>query len=79
MTKRTWRWVTRDELFPNIVNLWGGEREPFQTKHDGWTNGGDYALFCADDFAGMTGLTIPTDRPVRVEFSARVVGDEEVE
>ncbi len=28
---------------------------------------------CPDEFEKLTGLTIPTDHPVKVEFSARII------
>jgi hypothetical protein len=75
MTKRTWRWVARDQ---DGVKVFAAEDKPVLVANCWWMNSGVNELVEDEDsFKVMTGLTIPTDRPVRVEFSARVIEDDD--
>ena len=84
MTKRTWRGLATIQYSSEIERV---AEIRFHTDDKlvvygdiGWWSTGYVKLSGRmDDLFNITGLTIPTDRPVRVEFSARVVGAEEVE
>lgn len=73
--KRTWRWVTRDW----VVRVWPAIKPkptPFSNCHGGdwWEQAeSDCAAICSREFKRLTGITVPTDRPIKVEFTARIV------
>ncbi len=83
--RRTWRWVTRDQVTPYSVEVWKKAARPrlvatydgcpgqwFQNKDGRW-DVDDFVSFDADEFKKLFGFTIPTDHPVKVEFAAKVV------
>ena len=77
--KRAWRWVTRDPGAGYVV-VWHGKRwraRPHLGQlGDEWYEWDSPALsyfVCAAQFRSIFGLTIPTDRPVKVEFEARIL------
>ena len=77
--RRRWRWVTMDSDSAD-VDIWPLARpKPRMQRHAGWTGwlvaDGCEGVFQIHGsvFWNLTGLTIPTDRPVKVEFSAKVV------
>ncbi len=77
--RRTWRWVTR-YLGSADVDIWPDETIPrMESLPGGWSgwlvNGmtGGLEQMHSTSFWNLTGLTIPTDHPVKVEFSAKVV------
>ena len=76
MTKRTWRWVTRDCHDDWQADVWSSCSSPVKFEY-GWSSDGAVASVEVDFLEGSLGLTIPTDRPVRVEFSARVIEDDD--
>ena len=86
--RRTWRWVTRDpgEGEAQWVCIWKLASVPRLRKinwWDGWEwtqthkAGGLSDLWdcCYEEFKRELNITIPTDRPVKVEFTARVLDD----
>jgi hypothetical protein len=86
--RRTWRWVTRDpeQISDPCICIWKlasiPRLETFSwTGYQKWTqpdkNGEASDLWdcCYQDFKRELNITIPTDRPVKVEFTARVLED----
>ena len=73
--RRTWRWVTRDPDSNLLVVVWRSSEKPQLDVDRLWGNVDQDSMFpiCADEFKCLTDLIIPTDRPVKVEFSARIV------
>ena len=77
MSKRKWRWVTRKDR-ARVVEIWNlyRPRPTFDAKWEEWdidSGDSDYVTVCAAEFKKLTGITVPTDRPIKVEFSAKVV------
>lgn len=81
MSKRNWRWVSRDPS-TSWVQIWGnGEPVPKLRKNTlvkrvMWTIGDDNCddtVISHDNFLSLTGITVPLDRPIKVVFSAEVV------
>jgi hypothetical protein len=71
-TEPTWRWVTRTPG-QAYVKIWTGATEP-KMNHGTWQQeGGSYAAACKHEFTSATGLTIPTNRPVKVAFNATIL------
>lgn len=67
--KRTWRWVT---LFGRIVYVTVSARKP-KIKGDLAKFDGDYATVCQREFRRLFGFLPPSDKPVKVEFTARII------
>lgn len=73
--RRTWRWVwvTRSPINPKHIEIWVDKKIPqVGVRLEVWV-GDRFNTFNARDFEDLTGLIIPTDRPVKVKFSAKVV------
>lgn len=74
--RRTWRWVT---LSCDTVNIWPlAHPKPYwDALWELWDTDGctDCADVCEKEFRRLTGLKIPTGRPVKVEFTARILED----
>ncbi len=72
--RRTWRWVTRDVGF---VKIWAEYKKPELNSYGEWWNLSSGApgptTVAAFTIHTLFGLTIPTDHPVKVEFTAKVV------
>ncbi len=76
--KRTWRWVTRDrDGRLQHVFIWRLARPKPRLADDGfWEATGklnDSVIVCPKEFKYLFGFLPPTDRPIKVEFSAKVV------
>ena len=75
MSKRKWRWVAREDGC-SIIYIWNLYRPRPKQTCDIWvmyTHGAYYACVCADEFKKLTGITVPSDKPIKVEFTAKVV------
>lgn len=75
---RRWRWVTRDNNFSS-VEVWPGLKKPQLSvvSYDEsacWFGKGYAYLICPGDWERLFGELPPTDRPTKVEFSAKVIG-----
>lgn len=71
--RRTWRWVTRSQLnSAHGVQVHAGAKQPWM---DGifWVSGKGGVAICAAEWKALFGVNVPTDRPIKVEFSAKVV------
>ena len=74
--RRTWRWVT---LEGDYIDIWPRERP--KPKWDDflecWVTNDilDSTVVDKKEFSRLTGLKIPTGRPVKVEFTARILED----
>jgi hypothetical protein len=75
--RRTWRWLTRDQWDKNdphfVIFIWDGASKPRKARvcHKGaidWEGQGDSSEVCAHEFELVTGIVIPTDRPIKVDF-----------
>jgi hypothetical protein len=74
MSKRTWRWVTRDEHH-SFVRVWSGSRQP--TVKLGWwrQSKGASVDFLLYVWNAIFGIDVPTDKPIKVEFSGKQLGE----
>ena len=73
MAKRRWRWVTRDPEGEEVT-IWENARPIPRLYYNEWeSRRNDGPDICCKHFKATTGLTVPTDRPIKVEFSARVI------
>src|SRR5579864_268268 len=74
-TMRKWRWVTADDRYRELICIWYSVKKP--AWNDGqqmWEQGQDSGIdVCADEFKRLTGITVPKDKPIKVEFTAKVV------
>ena len=78
MSRRTWRWVTRNPGDDSIC-IWPKLKKPTRLDPEltNWTNLDvakdgykfDGAYVCAFDFHRLTGIDVPTDRPIKVDFT----------
>ncbi len=73
----TWRWVTRDAV--GYVRMWLRGKPCQVTIRAGkillWNHDSRSYPFMARDFERLFGFLPPTDRPIKVEFSAKVVDE----
>ena len=67
--KRKWRWVTRN--CADDVVVWRPEKLPAFFKDNG--AGNDCTVICPREFCLLFGFLPPLAKPVKVEFSAKVV------
>ena len=72
--RRTWRWVTRDPGC-GVVFIWfgiGSVSTPVMSDDVsiGWViqNRSDSFVMCYQPFKAATGITVPTDHPIKVDF-----------
>ena len=76
MSKRTWRWVTRDDdnynvkvwMRVNIPRMRVSNACPMQCK---WTQSGGEntrVALCFRQFKMCTGITVPSSHPIKVDF-----------
>lgn len=75
MSKRKWRWVTRNDN-DFLIDIWGLWRPKPSKRSWGWlqlANRASRATICTREFKKLTGITVPTDKPIKVEFTAKVV------
>jgi hypothetical protein len=69
---RTWRWVTRDTGGPDpCIYVW--RDKPSIVHREMWGGGGFVAKWWPEEWFGRFGIEVPTDRPIKVEFSTREV------
>ena len=87
--KRIRRWVTRDRQqspgdrhssYPSpYVNVYSGSPK-LHRRQDGagvsWLASTSHTVVCHREIEELLGTDVPTDRPILVEFTARVVPDE---
>ena len=71
---RRWRWVTRDPDDCD-VEVWPGLKKPTLESHsysfnDYWLGSGDAAAVCLEEWRRLFGELPPTDRPIKIVFSA---------
>jgi hypothetical protein len=78
--RRTWKWVTRDpeavSTWHDTVVVWEAARpRPGLNEEGVWDTNpdGEHADYTPQEFKERWGLTIPADRPVKVEFTARII------
>ena len=83
--KRDWYWFTCDPDWDiEAIKVWPNLKKPTSVIRDyGWgeysfwtqKNRGEYELFsfCKSEFEQITGLKIPTDRPVKVRIKLEIV------
>ena len=88
-SKRRWRWVTRDYISyssgegkaSTMVIVHSSHKRPKRALHEfegdiEWIPSHDdnnFVALRAEELQQATGLDIPTDRPIKVEFTAKVV------
>jgi hypothetical protein len=78
-TKRTWRWVTRDDDRDsgeeNGVWVWAGGRKPIK-RDDIWVDGSDGyngVEICQQQWDLLFGIEVNPEKPVKVEFKAKII------
>jgi len=69
-SKKRWRWVVRDGT---CVIVFDGKKKPARDKSTWWVNGGKGIVMEPYRFKGMFGFLPPIGRPVKVQFTAKVV------
>jgi hypothetical protein len=79
--RRTWRWVTRDSYHgepEDEIRIWPKVKRPTR-RGDRWATWSNWdalnddddlngAGVCVFDWHRLTGITVPTDRPIKVDF-----------
>lgn len=80
MRKRKWRWVTRDGPLPGrigFVVVWADVVRPTVDDEQRWHQKNENgAEICNDEFKALFGFLPPTNRAIRVNFSAEGIKDE---
>ena len=73
---KKWRWVTRDGGAQEVI-IWLGKywrKEPtFNETFQYWNSSAEEFEICAQQFKSILGITVPTDHPIRVSFSAEIL------
>ena len=80
MSKRTWRWVTRDDGTDDVW-VWfgpGSVKKPLERTVFGAVERDSYGAkcfsMCHRQFKAATGITVPSSHPIKVDFGGvRVV------
>ena len=75
--KRTWRWVTSGDPRGN-ADVWPAEDKPYKEGYvwRQYEGSWDRAEICAAEWRRLFGIALPTDRPIRVEFTARLLPED---
>src|SRR5690348_2433389 len=76
--QRTWRWVTTQTNHDNdplsFVCIWTDAWRP-RTDVEGewWCGDDDHALVCAKEFKAIFGFLPTPQKPIKVEFSGKIL------
>ena len=73
MSNRKWRWVTRDEGSGSVW-VWEMAKKPNQGLA-GWFSDFGGSCFCYKGWLALFGIDVPTDKPIKVEFSGKQIGE----
>ena len=79
--KRDWVWMTRNAESGGNVSLWPHARKPAFIEEYGWWECASLAAenaridCCYLWFKRITGLTVPTDRALRVRIKCEVIDE----
>ncbi len=87
--KRLWRWVTRDDEGSD-VEVWSARKKPqkqdrgyegyydyYRDERKSWSVASDPwgpMTICKEEFEKLFGELPPTNKPVKIEFSAKRLG-----
>jgi len=72
MRVRKWRWVVKkDQCF---IRVFVGPKKPRQNTFNGyWHNESSFRDICIHNFAVVFGFLPPVNKPVKVEFTAKLL------